>query len=231
MFLPVALPGIGLIFRVDLAGRSGRNPAGTIRPGKVGSGGGPAMGGSGAASGRPAPDHAFLAASSAVLAVLLPVLVSGIQLWIPSTAAAVELAALFAVGCRQALTMALLPWPLLVLASGLFPAMEAVRGLGTSLILGQPAGQCNGLWDLLRLAATGAVGANIKVNNLPAYLLIELAAGTPQRLAALLIGVNTGALVTPWASPATLLWHGRHKRMNVVAPGKCTCCARLWQLH
>ena len=45
------------------------------------------------------------------------------------------------------------------------------------------------------------------VNNLPAYLALEpVAADAPQRLMALLIGVNGGPLVTPWASLATLLW-------------------------
>jgi Na+/H+ antiporter NhaD/arsenite permease-like protein len=82
-------------------------------------------------------------------------------------------------------------------------------------LVGQLAGDGEGVWDLLRLAATGAVGSNV-LNNLPAYLLAEPLAETPQRMAALLIGANAGPLITPWASLATLLWHARLVRMNVL---------------
>jgi Na+/H+ antiporter NhaD/arsenite permease-like protein len=65
----------------------------------------------------------------------------------------------------------------------------------------------------------GAVGSNL-LNNLPAYLLAEPLAELPQRMAALLIGVNAGPLITPWASLATLLWHERLVRMNVIITWK-----------
>ncbi len=52
-------------------------------------------------------------------------------------------------------------------------------------------------------------------NNLPAYLALEPVGDSPVRLAALLIGVNLGPLVTPWASLATLLWHERLRTLNV----------------
>ena len=43
-----------------------------------------------------------------------------------------------------------------------------------------------------------------------AYLAVEPSAlDSPVRLAALLVGVNAGPLITPWASLATLLWAGR----------------------
>ena len=59
------------------------------------------------------------------------------------------------------------------------------------------------------LTGVAALGANV-VDNLPSYLAVEPAtAGSPIRLTALLVGVNTGSLITPWASLATLLWAGR----------------------
>ncbi|MEO8283822.1 MAG: ArsB/NhaD family transporter [Pseudarthrobacter sp.] len=104
---------------------------------------------------------------------------------------------------------------MLLFASGLFLVMETARQLGASAIVGQLAGEVQGFPELLRLAAAGAVGSNVP-NNLPAYLLAEPLAETPQRMAALLIGVNAGPLITPWASLATLLWHDRLVRMTVL---------------
>lgn len=87
------------------------------------------------------------------------------------------------------------------------------------MLLSQLAGQGQGFMDLVRLAATGAAGSNV-LNNLPAYLLAEPLAGSPVRMAALLIGVNAGPIITPWASLATLLWHDRLMRMNVLITWK-----------
>ncbi len=70
------------------------------------------------------------------------------------------------------------------------------------------AGTGDDLGSLWQLAGVGALVAN-GINNLPAYLALESVAGSPVRLAALLIGVNAGPIVTPWASLATLLWHDR----------------------
>lgn len=42
-----------------------------------------------------------------------------------------------------------------------------------------------------------------------------VAAGTPIRMAALLIGVNAGPLITPWASLATLLWASRWRAADL----------------
>ena len=75
-------------------------------------------------------------------------------------------------------------------------------------------GSGDGLPDLLRLAAGSAAAANV-ANNLPAYLALEPVAGSPLRLVAVLVGVNVGCLVAPWASLATLLWHGRLTSMGV----------------
>ena len=68
---------------------------------------------------------------------------------------------------------------------------------------------------LLRLSGLGTLGANV-IDNLPAYLALEPAAtDSPLRLAALLVGVNAGPVITPWASLATLLWAARCRSAGV----------------
>ena len=58
------------------------------------------------------------------------------------------------------------------------------------------------------------------MNNLPAYIALEsVTADAPQRLMALLVGVNVAPLVTPWASLATLLWAQRCRARGVRIPG------------
>ena len=72
--------------------------------------------------------------------------------------------------------------------------------------------------DLLQLSGTSALAANL-VNNLPAYLVVEpSAADDVRRLVATLVGVNAGALVTPWASLATLLWLQRCRSAGLEVP-------------
>jgi arsenical pump membrane protein len=91
-------------------------------------------------------------------------------------------------------------------AEGLLDWLAPAVGTGTDAV------------DLLHLSATSAVGANL-VNNLPAYLLVEPAAADDvRRLVATLVGVNAGALVTPWASLATLLWLQRCRSAGVRIP-------------
>lgn len=203
LLVPAAF--VGIVFRRDLRKRYSRIPVRRIRADQeTGEGSTPA-----------ATDRVLLGVTTLVLALLLPALVSGVPVWIPAVAAAVLLAAVFALRRPRVLKVSLFPWPLLMFASGLFLVMEAAQQLGASLLVGQLAGEGQGFPDLVRLAATGAVGSNV-LNNLPAYLLAEPLTGTPQRMAALLIGVNAGSLITPWASLATLLWHDRLRRMNVV---------------
>ncbi|HEX7212000.1 MAG TPA: hypothetical protein VF241_13835 [Propionibacteriaceae bacterium] len=70
-------------------------------------------------------------------------------------------------------------------------------------------------WHWRNSAGVGAVGANL-VDNLPSYLALEPAAdASPLRLAALLVGVNAGPLITPWASLATMLWAARCRSASV----------------
>ncbi|MCU1402612.1 MAG: arsenic transporter [Microbacteriaceae bacterium] len=168
---------------------------------------------------QPAPrtaadDRVLLVASGVTVAALIPLLVSGLPVWIPAVAAAVTLGGFFVARRPAVLRFGLFPWQLVLLAAGLFVVVEAAHSLGLGALLSTASGHGTGPLDLLRLAANGAVGANA-VNNLPAYLALEPVAGSPVRLAALLIGVNAGPLVTPWASLATLLWHARLTSLDV----------------
>lgn len=152
--------------------------------------------------------------SAAVVVALMPLLVSGIPVWMPAAAAAVVLIGVFAVRRHDVVRLELLPWQLVLLASGLFLFIEALHANGLGTLLTRVSGAGESPLALLRLALTGMVGANA-VDNLPAYLALEPAAGSPVRLAALLIGVNAGPLITPWASLATLLWHQRLSSFDV----------------
>ncbi|MEA9985417.1 SLC13 family permease [Subtercola sp. RTI3] len=160
-------------------------------------------------------DRRLLVVSAVVVAVLLPLLVSGLPVWIPATAGAVVLVVAFGVRRRSSLSVRLVPWSAVGIAAGLFVLVEAAQVHGLSGAVAAVAGSGTSLPALLQLTGVGAVAAN-GINNLPAYLVIEpAAAGDPLRLAALLIGVNLGPLVTPWASLATLLWHQRVTSLGV----------------
>jgi Na+/H+ antiporter NhaD/arsenite permease-like protein len=100
------------------------------------------------------------------------------------------------------------------LASGLFLFIGVVQSLGLESMLKEVAGSGESPLELLRISVTGMLGANV-LDNLPAYLVLEPVAGSPIRLVALLIGVNAGPLITPWASLATLLWHQRLSALDV----------------
>ncbi|WP_348787380.1 SLC13 family permease [Leifsonia sp. NPDC080035] len=163
---------------------------------------------------EPIGDPVLFWVSAAVVVALLPLLVSGLPVWIPACAAAVLLLVVFAVRRRDVLRFGLVPWQLVLLAAGLFLFIEALHANGLGALLARVSGTGEDPLALLRLSVTGMVGANA-VDNLPAYLALEPAAGSPVRLAALLIGVNAGPLITPWASLATLLWHQRLTSFDV----------------
>lgn len=171
---------------------------------------------------QPAPvprvtDRMQLGVASSVVIILMPALVSGLEPWIPAAIAAALLVGLFAWRSPRGLSLRLVPWQLLVFAAGLFTAMAALESLGSAAVVAAVAGETGGPFELWRMAGTALVAANT-VDNLPAYLLLESAAETPERLGALLIGVNAGPLITPWASLATLLWHERLQAVGVEVP-------------
>jgi arsenical pump membrane protein len=107
----------------------------------------------------------------------------------------------------------LVPWRTLLVVGALFAVVATAHAHGLGELLAKAAGDGNGAGNLLRLAAVAALTSN-GVNNLPAYLALEPAAGTdPLRVAALLIGTGVGPLVTPWGSLATVLWWQRCRQV------------------
>ncbi|MFG6502148.1 SLC13 family permease [Microbacterium sp. P05] len=159
-------------------------------------------------------DRPLLVTAGVVVALLLPALVSGMPPWIPALAAAVVLAVVFARRAPRSIRFALIPWQLVLFAGGLFLVVGAAEALGSGAFLAALTGEGDDLWSLWQVAGVGAVAANV-ANNLPAYLALESTATDPHRLAALLVGVNAGPLITPWASLATLLWHDRLRSNGV----------------
>ena len=188
LLVPVML--LWLAFRRDLRGTYGPQPAHRVG------------------------DRILLRAAAGTLLVLLPALVSGVPVQYPALAAAAVLLAVFVWRRPAVLRWSMVPWRPLMLTVGLFMLMEALHAHGLTDLLAGVAGAGDSLAALLQLAGLGTAAANA-ANNLPAYLALEPVAGSPARLAALLIGVNLGPLVSPWASLATLLWHERLRVLNV----------------
>ncbi|WP_308798438.1 SLC13 family permease [Agromyces silvae] len=162
---------------------------------------------------RPDDPVLFWVAAATVVS-LVPALVSGVEVWIPASIAAAVLLVAFAIRRPAVLRPGLVPLPLVLFASGLFVSVEALHAANVTDVLAVVAGTGSSPLDLLRLAGVGAASANA-INNLPAYLALEPFAADPIRLIALLIGVNAGAIITPWGSLATLLWHSRLTSMGV----------------
>ncbi|MFJ6698612.1 SLC13 family permease [Streptomyces sp. NPDC091272] len=155
----------------------------------------------------------FRVSAVACAGFLLAILVADVPLWAASGTAALVVVVAFAVRRREELRWSLVPWRLLVLVPGMFLVVESANSNGLHTLLASALGSGEGLPALLRTAGVGAGVSNV-LNNLPAYLTGEAAVpeGNPRQLLALLIGVNVGPLVTPWASLATLLWFERCRR-------------------
>jgi arsenical pump membrane protein len=160
-------------------------------------------------------DRLLLWGSAAVCLVLAPAFASGVQPAWPASVAAIVLVLLFAVRRPSDLRASHVPWRLVLLVIGLFFVVQSLQVHGLPHLLAHVAGTGDSWPDRLRLATSGALGANA-VDNLPAYLALEPVAGSsPARLVALLLGVNCGPLLTLWASLATLLWRERCQAAGV----------------
>ncbi|CAN7187049.1 SLC13 family permease [Microbacterium foliorum] len=172
------------------------------------------FGGYRAPTGGDPSDRVLFWAASGILLLLMPLLAVTHDVWIPATVAALVLIVVFGIRRRHVLRLSLVPWQAIGLAAALFVVVETAHANGILDVLSVLAASGHAPAELLRLSAAGALAAN-GVNNLPAYLILEPTAGDPVALMALLIGVNLGPLITPWASLATLLWHHRVVSLGV----------------
>lgn len=166
-------------------------------------------------AGRPEIRHRrLLVLGVAVCAALGPALLAGVEVLVAAAIGAAVLLLAALVVDRSLIDHRLLPWKLVLGVFILFVLVQLALDLGLARLLAELGGQGETWLDLLRVAGLGAAAANL-ANNLPSYLALEVVADTPQRMAALLVGVNAGPLITPWASLATLLWAGRCRAAGV----------------
>ncbi|WGW13597.1 ArsB/NhaD family transporter [Saxibacter everestensis] len=162
----------------------------------------------------PVGDRPLLLIAAATVVSLLVALISGIAVVWPASIAAVILLVAFWFRRREELHFSLLPAVPLLITVGLFLLIETLHAQGLTGVLHRAVPAGDGLPALLQLSAAGVLAANV-LNNLPAYLALEPVADSPLRLGALLVGVNLGPLVTPWASLATLLWYERVRSLGM----------------
>lgn len=149
------------------------------------------------------------------LGLLLPALASPITYWLSSSVAAAALLIISAANQRELISRSLIPWPSLILAGALSTVATALNAVGGAEVVQAVLGSAQSTpVGLLQLAGAGAVTANL-INNIPAFLALEPAVTTSTGYLALLIGVNAGPVITPWASLATLLWHDQLKRAGI----------------
>ena len=163
-------------------------------------------------------DRLLLRVSAGVCILIGPAFLTGVTPAIPATVAAVILLGTLWIRRRVDLRRVQVPWQMIIAVCVVFVVIDVLGRHGLTTAMQHVAGTGHSPVDLLRLSATGAVGANV-VNNLPAYLAIEPATGFGAvRLMALLIGTNAGPLVAVWGSLATLLWRDRCRRAGVRIP-------------
>lgn len=160
----------------------------------------------------------FRVGAAACLLFVAGVLVNAPLHYVSPVCAAVLVAA-FAIRRRARLNRTLIPWRLLLMVPGLFVVVGTIGAHGLDAVMRVLIGADEGPVGAFRAALTGKVMANA-VNNLPTYLAGEdaVTAGGGERILALLVGVNVGPTITPWASLATLLWFERCRAWGVRVP-------------
>ncbi len=138
--------------------------------------------------------------SGLVLLLLMVSLTILTPVWVPAAVAAGLLWLLSEKRCVSRLLLEVIPWNALalVVTATSWATLGFHLGILNWLLT---ALEGHSSWLLMLVAA---FGANV-LNNLPAYLVMEPAATSTADLLGILIGVNAGCLLTPWASLATML--------------------------
>lgn len=163
------------------------------------------------------PHHPALLPCAMTLMIALPLLATPIPYWLTSSLAALVLSLVFLFTDRSPLRVGLLPWGAMALAVTLVVAVDLLHAVGAEAFVTRALSTEGEASGLVALTAGGVVASNV-LNNLPAYLLLEPAVTTAPEMVALLIGVNAGPLLTPWASLATLLWADQLRRAGIAVP-------------
>jgi arsenical pump membrane protein len=155
-------------------------------------------------------DQPLLVVAMTICLLLGPLFAIGVDVTYASALAALVLVVACLLRAPELVSPQLVPWRLLGGIGALFVGVQLAQDHGLGAALGVAAGVAGEqLTALLRLSGVSTLGANL-ADNLPAYLAMEpVADGSELRMAALLVGVNVGPLITPWASLATLLWASR----------------------
>lgn len=160
-------------------------------------------------------DRPLMVASAVVAGALGPAFVTGMTPAWPAGIGAAILVAVTAWRAPELLRRISVPWRVALGVVVLFVVVDLALSAGLGPWLTDMVAQGDSGPELLRLSSIAAVTAN-GINNLPAYLALEITADTsPVRLAALLVGVNTGPIVTIWGSLATILWAQRCRSAGI----------------
>jgi arsenical pump membrane protein len=159
-------------------------------------------------------DRVLFWVAAVVCAGIGPAFAAGVDVVVVAATGAGILVVACLLRNRRMLRWRLVPWQLVLGVAALFLVVQFAHDHGLGRLLGAVAGRGSGGWELLRLSGVAAGGANL-VDNLPAYLALEPLADSVSRVSALLVGVNAGPLITPWASLATILWAARCRSAGV----------------
>jgi arsenical pump membrane protein len=164
-------------------------------------------------------DRRLVVVAAADVVVFAVAVLAGVPLWLAAVACAAVMVSAFAVVDRGVLRLGLVPWRLVVMVVGLFLVVGTVDRWGLERLLRTVVGQDAGPEGIWRAGGAGAVLSNL-VNNLPAYVAGETAipVRNHDQVLGLLVGVNLGPLVVPWAALATLIWFDTVRRRGVDVP-------------